>query len=117
MTAIPSASRAVRCAMLAGTALALCSAAQAMARDEAPSAGADVDAGESNGAIIVTGAKTTRSATAISEVEIQKILPGVSPLKAIQTLPGVLYITADPWGNNEQNAQIFVHGFAGNQLG
>ncbi|MGH6743240.1 outer membrane receptor protein involved in Fe transport [Novosphingobium sp. PhB55] len=117
MTAIPSASRAVRCAMLAGTALALCSAAQAMARDEAPSASADVDAGESNGAIIVTGAKTTRSATAISEVEIQKILPGVSPLKAIQTLPGVLYITADPWGNNEQNAQIFVHGFAGNQLG
>ncbi|WP_031341986.1 TonB-dependent receptor [Novosphingobium lindaniclasticum] len=121
MTAIPSASKAVRCAMLAGTALAVCSAAQAMARDDAPAAGAaagaEVDAGESNGAIIVTGAKTTRSATAISEVEIQKILPGVSPLKAIQTLPGVLYITADPWGNNEQNAQIFVHGFAGNQLG
>ncbi|BEV00470.1 TonB-dependent receptor [Novosphingobium olei] len=68
-------------------------------------------------AIIVTGAKTTRSATAIQQTEIQKILPGVSPLKAIQTLPGVLYITADPWGNNEQNAQTFVHGFAGNQLG
>ncbi|NWM54812.1 Plug domain-containing protein, partial [Escherichia coli] len=30
---------------------------------------------------------------------------------------GVLYVTADPWGNNEQNAQIFIHGFAGNQLG
>jgi hypothetical protein len=72
---------------------------------------------DGNNSIIVTGAKTTRSATAISEVEIQKILPGVSPLKAIQTLPGVLYITADPWGNNEQNAQMFVHGFAGNQLG
>ena len=62
-------------------------------------------------------AKTTRSATLISQAEIQKILPGISPLKAIQTLPGVLYITADPWGYNEQNAQIFVHGFAGNQLG
>ncbi|MCE3544365.1 Plug domain-containing protein, partial [Escherichia coli] len=48
---------------------------------------------------------------------MQKILPGVSPLKAIQTLPGVLYITADPWGNNEQNAQLFIHGFAANQLG
>ncbi|WP_084583823.1 TonB-dependent receptor [Sphingomonas azotifigens] len=66
--------------------------------------------------IIVT-AKTTRSATAISAEEIQKILPGVSPLKAIQTLPGVLYITADPWGNNEQNAQIFIHGFNFQQLG
>ncbi|MET0309004.1 MAG: TonB-dependent receptor plug domain-containing protein [Sphingomonas sp.] len=67
--------------------------------------------------MIVVTAKSTRSATAIPQSEIQKILPGVSPLKAIQTLPGVLYITADPWGYNEQNAQIFIHGFAGNQLG
>jgi len=75
--------------------------------DTAPDATAD---------IVVTG-KQTRSATALPGTEIQKILPGVSPLKAIQTLPGVLYITADPWGYNEQNAQIFIHGFAGNQLG
>ncbi|MBJ7439340.1 MAG: TonB-dependent receptor [Sphingopyxis sp.] len=67
--------------------------------------------------ILVTATKTTRSSTEIPQVEIQKILPGVSPLKAIQTLPGVLYITADPWGYNEQNAQIFIHGFAANQLG
>ncbi|MGY2736788.1 TonB-dependent receptor [Sphingomonas sp. UYP23] len=67
-------------------------------------------------AIVVT-AKATRSATAIPQSEIQKILPGVSPLKAIQTLPGVLYISADPWGNNEQNAQIFIHGFNFQQLG
>ncbi|RVT93833.1 TonB-dependent receptor [Sphingomonas crocodyli] len=71
---------------------------------------------ETNAMILVT-AKATRSATAIPQTEIQKILPGVSPLKAIQTLPGVLYITADPWGYNEQNAQIFIHGFAANQLG
>jgi len=75
--------------------------------DTAPSATSD----------IVVTAKQTRSATALPGTEIQKILPGVSPLKAIQTLPGVLYITADPWGYNEQNAQIFIHGFAGNQLG
>lgn len=121
MTAIRSTASALRWAMLAGTALSLCSATQAIARadaaaaDEAPATEAEDAA--SGGAIIVTGAKSTRSATAISDVEIQKILPGVSPLKAIQTLPGVLYITADPWGNNEQNAQIFIHGFAGNQLG
>lgn len=70
-----------------------------------------------SGTILVTATRTTRSSTEIPQVEIQKILPGVSPLKAIQTLPGVLYITADPWGYNEQNAQIFIHGFAGNQLG
>lgn len=86
--------------------------AWAQTAPDAPDAGADDEAGS----IIVT-AKQTRSATAIPASEIQKILPGVSPLKAIQTLPGVLYITADPWGYNEQNAQIFIHGFAFNQLG
>ena len=69
-----------------------------------------------DGDIVIT-ATGTRSSTALPGSEMQKILPGVSPLKAIETLPGVLYITADPWGYNEQNAQIFIHGFAGNQLG
>jgi hypothetical protein len=79
---------------------------------------ADTKGTQSNdGAMIIVTAKSTRSATAIPQSEIQKILPGISPLKAVQTLPGVLYITADPWGYNEQNAQIFIHGFAGNQLG
>jgi iron complex outermembrane receptor protein len=50
-------------------------------------------------------------------LEVQKILPGASPLKAIQTLPGVLFLTADPWGNNEQNESLFVHGFSTQQLG
>ena len=100
---------------------ALCLAGGAVAQTaepgpaNAPSAAAESAAGE--GAAIVVNAKTTRSATAIPQAEIQKILPGISPLKAIQTLPGVLYITADPWGYNEQNAQIFIHGFAANQLG
>ena len=53
----------------------------------------------------------------IGTQEIQKVLPGVSPLKAIQTLPGVVFETADPWGNNEQNEALFVHGFSTQQLG
>ena len=60
--------------------------------------------------IVVTGANT-RSVTQVSGVDMQKILPGVSPLKALQTLPGVTFLTADPWGNNEQNISLFVHGF------
>lgn len=66
--------------------------------------------------IVVTGTRT-RTSVELPGAEMQKILPGVSPLRAIQTLPGVLYITADPWGYNEQNAQLFIHGFAANQLG
>lgn len=95
-------------------------AAPAWADDAAAAAASDEAMPADDAAIadtIVVTAKSTRSATAIPQVEIQKIMPGVSPLKAIQTLPGVLYITADPWGNNEQNAQIFIHGFNFQQLG
>ncbi|MGO4469140.1 hypothetical protein AB4Z11_26655, partial [Pseudoduganella sp. RAF53_2] len=53
----------------------------------------------------------TRSAVAMNKSDIQKILPGINPLKALQTLPGVSFQTADPWGNNEQNLSLFVHGF------
>jgi len=69
------------------------------------------------GEVVVTVAKTTRSSVAIGGVELQKLLPGVNPLKAIETLPGVVFETADPWGNNEQNEQLFVHGFSTQQLG
>ncbi len=66
---------------------------------------------------IVVRGTVTRSVTQIAGAEIQKILPGTSPLKALQTLPGVTFLTADPWGNNEQNISLFVHGFNAQQLG
>ena len=68
-------------------------------------------------AVVVSAKNSTRSAVSLSGSEIQKILPGASALQAIKTLPGVLYMTADPWGNNEQNASIYVHGFGQQQLG
>ena len=103
---------------LAAGLLALTWSSIAAAADPAPAAMGKASGSPSDdiSAIVVT-AKATRSATAVPQTEIQKILPGISPLKAIETLPGVLYITADPWGYNEQNAQIFIHGFAANQLG
>jgi iron complex outermembrane receptor protein len=102
--------------LLVGAAsLAIISTAPARAADAAPAPEADAE-GQASGDIIVTG-RTTRSVTQVSSVEIQKILPGVSPLKALQTLPGVTFLTADPWGNNEQNISLFVHGFNAQQLG
>ena len=67
--------------------------------------------------IVTSDRESTHSAVEINSVQAQKILPGISPLKAIQTLPGVLYETADPWGNNEQNESLVVHGFTTQQLG
>ena len=91
--------------LVAQTGLALAQAAAPAAPAQAPSE------------IIVTLAKTTRSAVTLSGGETQKLLPGISPLKAIESLPGVVFETADPWGNNEQNLALFVHGFATQQLG
>jgi hypothetical protein len=61
--------------------------------------------------------RKTRSSVAMSGAEIQKVLPGMNPLKALQALPGVSFQTADPWGNNEQNLSLFVHGFNAQQMG
>src|SRR6201995_4643998 len=68
-------------------------------------------------AIVITATHATRSSVALGGVEVQKVLPGISPLKAIETLPGVVYEPADPWGNNEQNESLVIHGFTTQQLG
>ncbi|CAN5410674.1 TonB-dependent receptor [soil metagenome] len=86
----------------------------AYAEDAAPAA-APADA-EGDTQIVVTG-RRTRSVVEMDGVQIQKQLPGINPLKAIQTLPGVTFLTADPWGNNEQNISLFIHGFNQQQLG
>ncbi|MDB5735607.1 MAG: TonB-dependent receptor [Alphaproteobacteria bacterium] len=67
--------------------------------------------------IVTSSRESTHSAVELSGLQAQKILPGISPLKAIETLPGVVYETADPWGNNEQNLSLVVHGFTTQQLG
>lgn len=103
---------ALRAALLSGCALfALATAARAQEAVQTPP-----DTAASN-EVVVTMARTTRSAVALGGVEIQKLLPGTNPLKAIQTLPGVTFQTADPWGIDEQNESIFIHGFSTQQLG
>jgi len=89
---------------------------QAAEAEATPPAANDAPAADAAGEIVVTS-RRTRSTASLAGPEIQKILPGISPLKAIQTLPGVTYLTADPWGNNEQNISLFIHGFNAQQLG
>lgn len=71
----------------------------------------------SGDAVIVTAGKTVQSSMYLGGAQIQRLLPGISPLKAIEFLPGVSFQTADPWGNNEQNMALVVHGFGTQQLG
>jgi len=96
---------------------ALTQVAAVEAAAQAPvEAGSEGVAAQDADDIVVTG-QTTRSVTQMSGTEIQKIMPGMAPIRAIQTLPGVSFTNADPWGNNEQNTQIYVHGFSTQQLG
>jgi iron complex outermembrane receptor protein len=107
---------AAMCASLAHPAGAADNALAAPVSAEAPvAADAASPAGEMQSVEIST--RKTRSSVALSGNDIQKVMPGVNPLKALQTLPGVSFQTADPWGNNEQNLSLFVHGFNGQQLG
>jgi len=114
--------RDLRAALFVATALAGLMSAQAVLAQAAPASAPDAAAASAAPSaapseVVVTATKTTRSAIALGNVEIQKILPGINPLKAIETLPGVLFVTSDPWGNDEQNEEIFVHGFTTQQLG
>jgi iron complex outermembrane receptor protein len=112
--------KSARHALLAASALGVLATASAARAADAPAATAVGPASEPADTVeelLVTSLSATRSAVQLSGSEMQKILPGLSPLKAIQTLPGVLYVTADPWGNNEQNTSLFIHGFNGQQLG
>src|SRR5450830_1905317 len=114
----PTAPAVFRLTLIALAAMACVDAAAATAPAETGAADADaapVVAGTM--ATVEISSRKTRSSVALNGTEIQKILPGVNPLKALQTLPGVSFQTADPWGNNEQNLSLFVHGFSGQQLG
>lgn len=100
-------------AVLSVVALSLATTRPARADEPAIQSGEDNDLQE----IVVTTGRTTRSSVTMVGTELQKLLPGISPLKAIETLPGVVYETADPWGNNEQNESLVIHGFTTQQLG
>lgn len=106
---------AFKAALFTTTVLGLFCGTHAVAADT--SAEADAAPQPASEEVVVRLNKTTRSSVELAGSEMQKLLPGISPLKAIQTLPGVLFETADPWGNNEQNETLFVHGFSLQQLG
>ncbi|MBC3873426.1 TonB-dependent receptor [Undibacterium flavidum] len=67
-------------------------------------------------AVVIQGQKS-RSALALRGTSLQSLLPGMNPLKGMHQLSGVNFQSADPWGNNEQNFSLTIHGFSAQQLG
>lgn len=94
-------------------AMAFGTAASAQSNDMSPIAMTAATGDE----IIVVGSRQTRQVQTLTSEDIQLRVPGVSPLKAIDKLPGVNFQSADPFGNYEWSARISIRGFNQQQLG
>ncbi|MBN8817782.1 MAG: TonB-dependent receptor [Sphingomonas sp.] len=102
-------SRRIACLLASAASLAFFgSAAQAQAPEDAESAGEE---------IVVFGRGETRQVQEIKAADIVTLTPGTSPLKAIEKLPGVMFQSADPFGNYEWSTRVSIRSFNQNQLG
>ncbi|PTQ12841.1 TonB-dependent receptor [Sphingomonas oleivorans] len=96
---------------LSATALAAFLIAGAARAEEAPS-----DA-EASVEIVVLGQGQARQVQQIDSADIALEAPGISPLKAIDKLPGVNFQSADPFGAYEWSTSLSVRGFSQSQMG
>lgn len=108
--------------LLAGVAAAALFPAIAMAQDAtavAPQAAdaATADSADAGDPIVVYGFGEVRQVQTVGKDDIALLTPGVSPLKAIQKLPGVNFQSADAFGAYEWSSRISLRGFNQNQLG
>lgn len=65
----------------------------------------------------VTGQGQSRQVQNISRADLQKAIPGTSPLLTLEKLPGVSFQSADPFGSYEWSTRFSIRGFNQNQLG
>lgn len=76
---------------------------------EVPSTSAEV--------VTVFGQGQTRQLQKLTRDDLAKALPGTSPLKTLEKLPGVSFQSADPFGAYEWSTRFSVRGFNQNQMG
>ncbi|NRR29114.1 TonB-dependent receptor [Oxalobacteraceae bacterium] len=65
----------------------------------------------------ITGRGQSRQVQNINRADLQQALPGTSPLKTLEKLPGVNFQSADPFGAYEWSTRFSIRGFSQNQLG
>ncbi len=82
-------------------------------------AAATAEAGEAADGteIVVFGQGETKQVQEVSARDIAVLLPGTSPLKAIEKLPSVNIQSADAFGNYEWSTRVTIRSFNQNQLG
>ncbi|MFT5535559.1 MAG: iron complex outermembrane receptor protein, partial [Candidatus Paceibacteria bacterium] len=67
--------------------------------------------------ITVFGQGQTRQLQKLTSADLAKAVPGTSPLKTLEKLPGVSFQSADPFGAYEWSTRFSVRGFNQNQMG
>ena len=67
--------------------------------------------------IVVLGFGQTRQVQTVTAIDLERLTPGTSPLKAVAKLPGVNFQSADAFGAYEWSTRISLRGFNQNQLG
>src|SRR5450830_2002328 len=65
----------------------------------------------------ITGRGQSRQVQNINKTDLAEVLPGTSPLKVLDKLPGVNFQSADPFGAYEWSTSFSIRGFNQNQLG
>lgn len=104
--------------LLAGSMLSAIVLPQAALAQTAPDPAPQADAATTeNPDIVVLGFGQSRQVQSVSAIDFERIVPGASPLKAIEKLPGVNFQSADAFGNYEWAVRISLRGFNQNQLG
>ncbi|WP_313586157.1 TonB-dependent receptor domain-containing protein [Aquidulcibacter sp.] len=106
----------IKSKMFASVSLAVLCAAPVAFAQTAP-ATSEPAADQEVETIVVYGAASSRQTQAVTASAISLSAPGVSPLKAIERLPGVNFQSADALGNYEWSTRISVRGFNQNQMG
>lgn len=65
----------------------------------------------------ITGRGQSRQVQNINKADLAEALPGTSPLKVLEKLPGVNFQSSDPFGAYEWSTSFSIRGFNQSQLG
>lgn len=82
-----------------------------------PSAFADTGAAVQTEEVSVFGQGQTRQVQNITRDDLEKAVPGTSPLKVLEKLPGVNFQSADVFGSYEWSTRFSVRGFNQSYMG
>jgi iron complex outermembrane receptor protein len=103
----------MKLALLVSTAIVLAGFGSAAAQTSGPAA----EAAPAADVIVILGQGETRQVQTMTADDLALEAAGSSPIKLIESLPGVNYTAADPFGAYEWAVNINIRGFQKDQLG